>query len=50
VTVTGASTEGPLSGSSGNIPNQPGMAPGADGKVYFNFTSGTYTWAGMACW
>jgi hypothetical protein len=29
---------------SGSFPNQPGMGPGADGYVYWDFTAGTTTY------
>jgi hypothetical protein len=39
VVVTGATTQNPpISGSS--LGNQPGMGPGADGYIYWNFTGG----------
>jgi hypothetical protein len=33
----------------GGLGNQPGIAAGADGYVYWNFTAGTYSYAGMSC-
>ena len=50
VTVTGASTVGPITPSGGGIGNQPAMSPGSDGNVYFNITAGTYTYANMSLW
>jgi hypothetical protein len=48
ITASGATTV-VIPGASG-VPNQPGITAGADGYVYWNFTAGTYSYAGMSCW
>ena len=49
-TVTGSTSQGPITPTNGSIPNQPGLAAGSDGNVYFNFTAGSVSYTSMACW
>jgi hypothetical protein len=47
VTVVGSTTQSPaISGD--NLGNQPGIMPGADGYVYWNYTAGQVSYASMA--
>jgi hypothetical protein len=47
ITASGATTV--VVAGAGGLGNQPGIAAGADGYVYWNFTAGTYSYAGMSC-
>jgi hypothetical protein len=49
-TAKGSTTQGPITPTNSNIPNQPGLSAGADGFVYFNFTAGQVPYTSMACW
>jgi cytoskeletal protein RodZ len=47
VTVVGSTTQSPaITGD--NLPNQPGIMPGADGYVYWNYTAGQVNYSSMA--
>jgi hypothetical protein len=46
VTVVGSTTQSPaITGD--NLPNQPGIVPGADGYVYWNYTAGQVNYSSM---
>jgi hypothetical protein len=47
VTVVGSTTQMPaISGDS--IGNQPGLSPGADGYIYWNFSAGTVDYSSIS--
>jgi hypothetical protein len=47
VTAVGSTTQTPTP-SGGTLPNQPGLMPGTDGYIYWNYTAGTLTYASMS--
>jgi hypothetical protein len=47
ITVSGATTFGPVQGTNTAVTGGP-MAAGADGRVYFNFSAGTYSYTALS--